>query len=189
MVLARDWLGIVIAYPAGQSEEFPEFDAISLPSFPVQSPISKSQLLCQLSYTPQCCLPERNVLRKMARVDRLRTKIACKTKRQQEALYLVEKGSCPGYEFARTQTVNSTDAKTFYPHGLRPWDWGMGRTGIGSRPLRSRDPIPGKSSRAPPYNPLGPQGPRPLQLGSPNVRHDTTWAVTEKESRVPPHRR
>ena len=23
---------------------------------------------------------------------------------------------------ARTQTVNSTDAKTFYPHGLRPWD-------------------------------------------------------------------
>ena len=33
--------------------------------------------------------------------------------------------------------------------------WGMGRTGMGSRPLRSRDPMPGKRSRAPPYNPLG----------------------------------
>ena len=40
----------------------------------------------------------------------------------------------------------------------------MGRTGMGSRPLRSREPMPEKSSRAPPYDPLGPQGPRPLQL-------------------------
>ena len=31
----------------------------------------------------------------------------------------------------------------------------MGRTGMGSSPLRSREPIPGKSSRAPPCNPLG----------------------------------
>ena len=33
--------------------------------------------------------------------------------------------------------------------------WGMGRTGMGSRPLRSREPMPEKSSRAPPYNKLG----------------------------------
>ena len=33
--------------------------------------------------------------------------------------------------------------------------WGMGRTGMASRSLRDRDAIPGKSSRAPPYNPLG----------------------------------
>ena len=31
----------------------------------------------------------------------------------------------------------------------------MGRTGMGSRPLRSREPMPGKSSRAPPRAPLG----------------------------------
>ena len=31
-------------------------------------------------------------------------------------------GNCQGCEFARTQIANSTDAKTFYPHGLRPWD-------------------------------------------------------------------
>ena len=41
---------------------------------------------------------------------------------------------------------------------------GMGRTGMGSRPLRSREPMPGKSSRAPPRTPLGPEGPRPHQL-------------------------
>ena len=34
-------------------------------------------------------------------------------------------------------------------------------------------------SRAPPYNPLGPQGPRPLQFGAPHTRRDTTWAVTD----------
>ena len=54
----------------------------------------------------------------------------------------------------------------------------MGRTGIGSRPLRSREPMPGKSSRALPRTKLGPEGPRPLQLGSPHIRHDTSWAVT-----------
>ena len=31
----------------------------------------------------------------------------------------------------------------------------MGRTGMGSRPLRSREPMPGKSSRALPRTPLG----------------------------------
>ena len=31
----------------------------------------------------------------------------------------------------------------------------MGRTGMGSRPLRSREPMPGKSSRAPPRTKLG----------------------------------
>ena len=41
---------------------------------------------------------------------------------------------------------------------------GLGRTVMGSRPLRSREPMTEKSSRAPPRTKLGPQGPRPLQL-------------------------
>ena len=31
--------------------------------------------------------------------------------------------NCPGCGFARPEIANSTYAKTFYPHGLRPWDW------------------------------------------------------------------
>ena len=37
--------------------------------------------------------------------------------------------NCPGCGSAHPEIANSTDAKTFYPHGLRPWDGGMGRTG------------------------------------------------------------
>ena len=33
------------------------------------------------------------------------------------------KRNCPGCGFARPEIANSTYAKTFYPHGLRPWDW------------------------------------------------------------------
>ena len=65
--------------------------------------------------------------------------------------------NCPGYEFARTQTVNSTDAKTFYPHGLRPWDGKWEETGGDHARFAERDPrLENKSSRAPPYNKLGP---------------------------------
>ena len=59
--------------------------------------------------------------------------------------------------------MNSTDAKTFYPHGLRPWD-GEWEEPAGITPASLAWSQPGKSSRAPPRTPLGPQGPRPLQL-------------------------
>ena len=51
---------------------------------------------------------------------------------------------------SRIQLTPKHFIPTDFVHGM-----GNGRTGIGSRPLRSRDPIPGKRSRAPPYNPLG----------------------------------
>ena len=41
--------------------------------------------------------------------------------------------------------------------------WGMGRTGRDHARFAERDPMPGKSSRAPPRTPLGPEGPRPHQ--------------------------
>ena len=85
----------------------------------------------------------------------------------------------------------------------------MGKNRQGSRPLRARDLMPGKSSRAPPYNPLGRTccfllghnghdgsanaSPDPLLLAPDPMSgfiagHDGTWAATIKDSnpvRVP----
>ena len=107
--------------------------------------------------------------------------------------------SFPGSEFSRTQTVNSTDAKTFYPHGLRPWDWEWEEPAA-SRSLRDRDamekaaglrPAPrrgvpfvfhlvamGTTARlAPPLTHCSwPQ--QTPSVGAAHVGHDTTWAVT-----------
>ena len=72
--------------------------------------------------------------------------------------------NCPGCGFTRPEIANLTYAKTFYPHGLRPWDGEWEEPAQDHARFAERDPVPGKSSRALPRTPLGPEGPRPLQL-------------------------
>ena len=60
-----------------------------------------------------------------------------------------KKGNCPGCGFTRPEIANLTYAKTFYPHGLRPWDGEWEEPAQDHARFAERDPVPGKSSRAP----------------------------------------
>ena len=86
--------------------------------------------------------------------------------------------NCPGSEFARTQTVNSTDAKTFYPHGLRPWDWEWEEPAWHHARFAIVMPCREKAAGLRPAPRLKikikPQTP---SAGSAHQRHDTTWEV------------
>ena len=66
--------------------------------------------------------------------------------------------------FARTQTVNSTDAKTFYPHGLRPWDGKWEETGGDHARFAERDPRREKAVGLHPTTRWGRKAPDPFSL-------------------------
>ena len=103
-----------------------------------------------------------------------------------------KRGNCPGCGFARPEIANSTYAKTFYPHGLRPWDgeweepaWHHARFAI-VMPCRE------KAAGLRPAPRRGRKAPDPISFGTSHTRYDTnwrhpsypktSWAVTKRES-------
>ena len=83
-----------------------------------------------------------------------------------------------GCRFARPEIANATYTKTFYPHGLRPWDGEWEEPAWAHARFARVSPCREKAAGLRPAPSWGRKAPDPFSFGSPHVRHDTSWAVT-----------
>ena len=88
------------------------------------------------------------------------------------------KVTAPGCRFARPEIANATYTKTFYPHGLRPWDWEWEEPAW--HHARFAIVMPWKKQQGSAPHPAGAPRPQTPSVGTSHTRHDTTWAVTNK---------
>ena len=87
-----------------------------------------------------------------------------------------KESNCPGCGFARPEIANSTYAKTFYPHGLCPWD-GNGKR---IKPAWAHAHA-GKKQQGSALQPAGAVRPQTPLVDTSHTRHDTSWAVTKEK--------